>query len=347
MALKNPWSFPSPQSEHQTVSIPFLVCLLHLSLSKRGNWLTSPRKRRWAQCDLYSTQTARYAAALPRTRSPALNVSPLLPSSLCKQNGFWSRVSGSDPREGFTSESKQHRGLCTRSVAFVCEDELSLSLWGSTETGSWMKCQAHHVFHSCCVSHSESVSGPNSLHHRALKAAWVTVRHLWASGPATCSEAHVLRLHPGWCHNWRLPEHRVHSQSPKQAVAMATPGPAGNARPLLLVVVCCPREDEEPGDPCARVNRTGTRFHLKSGICLSAALIINKHGGCPRPVSFPGSGRGREGGSVWWVTVCCESSSFQFSSHRSHQRGRRRVRAVSMAPTEPMLLVKFNIRFIY
>lgn len=49
-----------------------------------------------------------------------------------------------------------------------------------------------------------------------LKGAWVIVAYLheWAVWDGSWREAHVLLFLPWWCHNQRLPEHKVHSQSP-------------------------------------------------------------------------------------------------------------------------------------
>lgn len=102
----------------------------------------------------------------------------------------------------------------------LCRDELScffVFLFNDTKA-DWMKCQAHHVAHSCSISRRESVRGPNSLHHWVLKGAWVIAAYLyeWAVWDGSCKEAHVLlfSFYPWWCHNQRLPEHKVHSQSP-------------------------------------------------------------------------------------------------------------------------------------
>lgn len=66
----------------------------------------------------------------------------------------------------------------------------------------------------CCVS---------SSHHWVLKGTWVIVAYLyeWAKWDGSCKQAHVLLFLLLlffkillWCHNQRLPEHKVHSQTP-------------------------------------------------------------------------------------------------------------------------------------
>lgn len=66
----------------------------------------------------------------------------------------------------------------------------------------------------CCVS---------SSHHWVLKGTWVIMAYLyeWAKWDGSCKQAHVLLFLLLlffqillWCHNQRLPEHKVHSQTP-------------------------------------------------------------------------------------------------------------------------------------
>lgn len=68
----------------------------------------------------------------------------------------------------------------------------------------------------CCVS---------SSHHWVLKGTWVTVAYLyeWAQWDGSCKKSPRAAVSSSsffffqillWCHNQRLPEHKVHSQTP-------------------------------------------------------------------------------------------------------------------------------------
>lgn len=135
----------------------------------------------------------------------------------------------------------------------LCRDELScffVFLFDDTKA-DWMKCQAHHVAHSCSISRRESVRGPNSLHHWVLKGAWVIAAYLyeWAVWDGSCKEAHVLLfsftrgdvitrdfLNTRFIHRALLP---TQGTSTKQAVSIATAA-SGHVSPPS----CCYLQEE-------------------------------------------------------------------------------------------------------